>query len=635
MPPVHRPFTAGRAAGPRGLEPTGRVHLLSLLVPLAGYLVLLKTVRIRSQLQVPTLAEGTAQLASDALVALAFGLFWAGVLAPPRRPAVRRAGLALAHLSAVAVGLWATLAHLYHAKTGSLLDLAVLGPAWASRGEIGGLLESGVTSSDQRLLVLVALYLAAGPFLVERAWVALTGARAGLPVRTRRPAAVTTVLASVLVLMASLPASTASAFARDPLLQAVLGPLETRRFAAPAGAVLANPGDELPDARLVETPRTEQRNVVLVFLESTRGISTTLEQPELGSTPFLSELARTSLVAENAYTVVPHTSKALASAHCGVAPPLDMLVTESRPNGLNAPCLPELLGQHGYRSAFFQSATEHYDDRRGLVEQLGYDDFRPVDEMPTEDHERANYFGYEDDIMLGPSREWLAEHGEQPFLTGYLTVTAHHDYRVPSSIEAEELSEDPELNDYLNTLRYQDRFVERLFDQYRELGLYDDTVFVVMADHGEGFGEHGLRQHDNTVYEEGVKIPLLVHDPADLRRRAVERPVSNTAVLPTVADRLGYAVHGRPYPSSSLDADGEDPVRIACYVSDHCLASIRGTQKYIFHFGRKADELFDLAEDPGEQHNLLSLATRAETTELRDDLLRWRAGVRELTASRS
>ena len=70
-------------------------------------------------------------------------------------------------------------------------------------------------------------------------------------------------------------------------------------------------------------------------------------------------------------------------------------------------------------------------------------------------------------------------------------------------------------------------------------------------------------------------------------------------------------------------------------MSDHCLASVRGTQKYVFHFGRRPDELFDLASDPGERHNLLSLADRAEATELRDDLLRWRAGVRELTASRS
>jgi lipoteichoic acid synthase len=404
-----------------------------------------------------------------------------------------------------------------------------------------------------------------------------------------------------------------------------------------AGTGVIDPAGQRPDASLVGTDRTERRNVVLVFLESTRGISTTLADPDLATTPFLEELARTSLVAENAYTVVPHTSKALASGHCGVAPPLDMLVTESRLNGINAPCLPALLGQQGYRSAFFQSATEHYDDRRGLVEQLGYDDFVPVDEMPTDDHERANYFGYEDDIMLGPSREWLEDHGDQPFLTGYLTVTAHHDYRVPSTLEREDLAADPELDDYLNTLRYQDRFVERLFDQYRELGLYDDTVFVVMADHGEGFGEHGLRQHDNTVYEEGVKIPLLVHDPSDLRPRTVGRPVSNTAVLPTVLDRLGYAVQGRPYPSPSLDAVGDvgQPVRIACYVADHCLASVRGTQKYVFHFGRRPDELFDLTTDPGERHNLLSVADRAEATELRDDLLRWRAEVRELTASRS
>src|SRR3712207_6954339 len=51
-----------------------------------------------------------------------------------------------------------------------------------------------------------------------------------------------------------------------------------------------------------------------------------------------------------------------------------------------------------------------------------------------------------------------------------------------------------------------------LFDQYRELGLYEETTFIVFGDHGEGFEEHGLKQHDNTIYEEGLHIPLVIHE---------------------------------------------------------------------------------------------------------------------------
>ncbi len=69
------------------------------------------------------------------------------------------------------------------------------------------------------------------------------------------------------------------------------------------------------------------------------------------------------------------------------------------------------------------------------------------------------------------------------------------------------------INRYLNSVRNQDFFLKNLFEQYKELGLYEDTVFVLVGDHGEAFGEHGRFQHDNAIYEEGIKVPLIIHDP--------------------------------------------------------------------------------------------------------------------------
>jgi hypothetical protein len=61
----------------------------------------------------------------------------------------------------------------------------------------------------------------------------------------------------------------------------------------------------------------------------------------------------------------------------------------------------------------------------------------------------VNYFGYEDDIMLEPSREWMDRDRAHPFLLSYLTVTAHHDWRLPDAIERQHFVDDPKLNDYL------------------------------------------------------------------------------------------------------------------------------------------------------------------------------------------
>ena len=90
--------------------------------------------------------------------------------------------------------------------------------------------------------------------------------------------------------------------------------------------------------------------------------------------------------------------------------------------------------------------------------------------------------------MLEPSKEWLEENGDEPFLAEYLTGTGHDDYRCLSTrYGSEDFAEDEELNRYLNCLRYQDIFLKNLLDQYKEMGLYEKTIFVIYGDHGEGF----------------------------------------------------------------------------------------------------------------------------------------------------
>jgi arylsulfatase A-like enzyme len=49
--------------------------------------------------------------------------------------------------------------------------------------------------------------------------------------------------------------------------------------------------------------------------------------------------------------------------------------------------------------------------------------------------------------------------------------------------------------------------LKSLVQQYKELGLYDNTIFVLFGDHGEGFGEHGRFMHGDTIWEEGLRVP--------------------------------------------------------------------------------------------------------------------------------
>jgi lipoteichoic acid synthase len=243
----------------------------------------------------------------------------------------------------------------------------------------------------------------------------------------------------------------------------------------------------------------------------------------------------------------------------------------------------------------------------------------------------TNTFGFEDDIMLDPSEQWLSQHKGEPFLAQYLTGTGHYGYEcVPNRYGYEHFSDDEEYDRYQNCLRYLDHFLENLFDQYKRLGLYEDTIFVLYGDHGEGFKEHGRDMHGDTIWDEGLKVPLIIHDPKRFQNgERVKGLSSQIDVLPTVVEMLGYKVENGEYPGYSLlhPLPAERTLRFSCISERKCLASIRGNEKYIYHYDDQPEEFYDLSKDPLEKRNLASERSREELGKRRDDLLAWRSSV--------
>ncbi len=84
-----------------------------------------------------------------------------------------------------------------------------------------------------------------------------------------------------------------------------------------------------------------------------------------------------------------------------------------------------------------------------------------------------------------------------------------------------------------------DREIERFMTGLKKLGLYEQTMFILFGDHGEAFGEHGVWEHGTSLFEEQIRVPLLIRFPAGrFAGRRVAAPVSLMDVFPTVLDWL-------------------------------------------------------------------------------------------------
>jgi arylsulfatase A-like enzyme len=203
--------------------------------------------------------------------------------------------------------------------------------------------------------------------------------------------------------------------------------------------------------------------------------------------------------------------------------------------------------------------------------------------------------------MLDPAIEWAVGGGPEPFFLTLLTVTPHHPYEV-----AGEPWDGANYSQYLRAVRHQDGFVGALYQGLAEAGALDDTVVVLVGDHGEAFGEHQALQHDAVPYDEVVRVPMLMLGPE--RRIGPPRRVDGLRqhfdLLPTLLELAGAEWKGVVPGRSLLSSEGHPRVFSFCWYPNFCAAMREGEEKFVYHFGRLPTEVFDLATDPGEEHDI-------------------------------
>ncbi|MFV0406524.1 MAG: LTA synthase family protein [Propioniciclava sp.] len=593
-------------------HPHSRVAQLAVLtVGLGIYSVTLKVIRIRAQYEFPPDIWPGIQAAADVAFAVGWVVLWVGSYLVSAREWVRRSVFTGAYSASLLVMLVVFFNHELVMKTGSSLSLSRIVQAIVSPEEIGAAVATEFSlEATVRLGIGLAVVLILPPLLSPLITYVADQIRhwpehGQVQVAAHWRIALPVMVVGCAVLSAWSPATASAQFARAPLTNILLTPVERLAALRPTTVI----DGSIPDpesTRLVSTENTRRPNVVVITLESQRATET-LPESEVPVTPVLDGLRASSLVAEQAYSILPHTSKSLVATQCGMEPPFDNENSEGETNGVVAKCLPRLLSEEGYATGFFQSATENYERRRQLATNVGYQHFGPVDELPQAGFSRANYFGWEDDIMLQPSMDWVAAlPQDQPFLLTYLTVAAHHDYTLPD-IPQTRYSDQYYPNLYLNGVNYQDRFVGKVIDNFKKMGLYDNTVFVIVGDHGEGFWEHGAFGHDDIMYEEGSRVPLMVHAPGMVEPGVYTEPITQATVTPTIVELLGYEVENSAMTEQSLlQAPDGSPVNMTCLEDGECLASVVDGYKYMHFFGDRQDRVFHLETDPGETQNLVS-----------------------------
>jgi arylsulfatase A-like enzyme len=183
---------------------------------------------------------------------------------------------------------------------------------------------------------------------------------------------------------------------------------------------------------------------------------------------------------------------------------------------------------------------------------------------------------------------------------------------------------------YDSEIAFTDSHVGRLLDHLRELGTFDDTLIVLTADHGEEFRERGAIGHGQSLYNELIRVPLLVKYPGS-GGGVVEGNVGLIDVYPTLLDYMGIAATEELSGRSFLGQGPGSPPSPRLLFSEtdwgHYRGVVRDQLKLLYHQPTGSYLFFDMGADPGERDNLTSqLAQRGLTAEfyqLQEKLRTW------------
>jgi hypothetical protein len=358
-------------------------------------------------------------------------------------------------------------------------------------------------------------------------------------------------------------------------------------------------------------PAPPPRHVLFVILESiaTRFVDAT-------TMPHLLELGSDRAVWFHDHVAPsPVSIKALFSLLCGLPPlPTRDLESTALPR-IDCRSLPEQLVQEGFEAGFFHGGYFAFTDKLALLTERGFSSLVDGENVAIRDEPVwKNGWGVDDRVVIDESLRWMDERitAGQRTLNVVVPLIPHHEYFLPPDA-AKPFGVRTMVDRYKNGLRFADDVLHRLIDGYRGRGLLDDTLIVVVGDHGEAFDEHpGNRLHGSYLYEENLRTPLLIRAsslPAGSQRSM--RPSSHIDVAATIMGLLGLSPSPKPggldqLAGRDLLADDFVPgltVHTTSFPTERL--AVRGPRlKAIAKNDGQAIELYDRIADPREQQPL-------------------------------
>jgi arylsulfatase len=381
-----------------------------------------------------------------------------------------------------------------------------------------------------------------------------------------------------------------------------------------------------------------QPNVLLITLDSLRHDHLGCSGYERAHTPNIDALAQDGVVFREALAQGTYTRISVPSLITGKLPFFVGIRTFRGNLDSSHTTVAEVLSADGYATLatnrmWSQSFYQGFDETGGSNEQTMWRTARAIQGL--EEYRNRNFFIwlyywdphapytppeefmrlFEPDYSRFSARERAArKKGDLRDATGHFDGSIATLLKMGSGeIKPTSLDKQHLIDLYNAEISFVDVGIGQVMAKLKELGLYDQTLIILNADHGEAFGEHGKYYHGSTVYDEMARIPLIIKPPYSRNtNKVVWGQVRNIDVVPTILNYCGLETpkecNGqslRPFIEGEATPDLPCLTETTVGRKTHLVAFRFGGHKLIYGLDHDRVWLFDLHKDPAERNSLL------------------------------
>ena len=375
-------------------------------------------------------------------------------------------------------------------------------------------------------------------------------------------------------------------------------------------------GTQLPREKAKTTFRSPP-NIYIVLSDACQASHLQTYGYHRKTSPGIDALAADAMVYENAYANASFTRASVATMLTGIYPDSQKahFLLNAIPKKLLT--MPEYLKARGYATAFFCS-TVMLSPPFGFTQ--GIDDYISISAAGNPDH---------DDSIQKQFAKWLDKTAKPQFaymhfIHPHLPKVPPANFEIPYSPGRKPLSQErmsalankaknynqpisrEELEElifgYDSSIAWMDSEFGKIIAHLKQKNLYDESLIIFLADHGEAMMEHGVLSHSGNVYDETTRIPLIVKYPKALNLKGRVMQLSEIAdIFPTIGGLFGREpkVDGSSLLERSPAHTLDDRIVISRTVNRSGVYSLRWKNwYYILGLGNNHEELFALEADP-------------------------------------